>query len=126
MYILILHLFVSDVLKISICLLLTLSPTTEKRCPYTGIGLRRPRATTIVEGMYARRRELSLVPAYEICVCEWRGAPLPILHTFLAYGHGRAILGHDDRFLLIARLLLILKGYLYMKLKVVALAISMK
>ena len=25
--------------------------------------------------MYVRRRELSLVPAYEICVCEWRGAP---------------------------------------------------
>ena len=25
--------------------------------------------------MYDRRRELSLVPVYEICVCEWRGAP---------------------------------------------------
>ena len=24
----------------------------------------------IVEGMYDRRRELSLVPAYEMCVCE--------------------------------------------------------
>ena len=33
------------------------------------------RATAIVEGMYDRRRELFLVPAYEICVCEWRGAP---------------------------------------------------
>ena len=29
----------------------------------------------IVAGMYARRRVLSLVPAYEVCVCEWGGAP---------------------------------------------------
>ena len=42
--------------------------------------------------------------------------------------HGRAILGHDDHFLLIARLLLILKGYppVHMKLKIVALAISVE
>ena len=33
------------------------------------------------------------------------------LHTFLAYMHGRSICGHDDSFLLIARLILILKGY---------------
>ena len=46
-----------------------------KRAENTGIGLRRPRATTIVAGMYARRRVLSLVPAYEVCVCEWGGAP---------------------------------------------------
>ena len=37
--------------------------------------LRRPRVTTIVVGMYACSQELSLVPAYEICVCEWKGAP---------------------------------------------------
>ena len=33
------------------------------------------------------------------------------IRTFLAYIHGRPIYGHDDRFSLIARLLLILKGY---------------
>ena len=54
---------------------LTLSPTAEKGLTYTGIGLRRPRATTIVAGMYARRRVLSLVPVYEVCVCKWGGAP---------------------------------------------------
>ena len=54
---------------------LTLSPTVVKRRQYQGIGLRRPRATTIVEGMYDRCRELSLVPAYVVSVCEWRGAP---------------------------------------------------
>ena len=54
---------------------LTLSPTAEKCHPYIGIGLRRPRATTIVAGMYAHHRQLSLVPGYDICVCEWRGAP---------------------------------------------------
>jgi len=40
--------------------------------------------------------------------------------------HGRPIYGHDDHYLLIARLLLILKGYLHMKLKIVALAISVE
>jgi len=54
---------------------LTLTPKAEKCHPYTGTGLRRPRATTIVAGMYARRRVLSLVPAYEVCVCKWVGAP---------------------------------------------------
>ena len=29
----------------------------------------------IVAGMYDRRCELSLLLAYKICVCEWRGAP---------------------------------------------------
>ena len=33
------------------------------------------------------------------------------IRTFLANIHGRPIKGHDDRFLLIARLILILKGY---------------
>ena len=47
---------------------LTLSPTAEKRRPYTRIRLRRPRATTIVVGMNARRWVLSLLPAYEVCV----------------------------------------------------------
>ena len=56
---------------------LTLSPAAVKRRQYQGIGLRRPRATTNVEGLYNRRRELSLVPAYEMCVCEWRGARNP-------------------------------------------------
>ena len=54
---------------------LTLSPMAERRRPYTGIGLKRSRAMVIVGGMYARRRVLSLVPAYEVCVCKWRGAP---------------------------------------------------
>ena len=54
---------------------LTLWPSAVKRRWKPWIGLRRPRAKTIIEGMYDRRRELSLVPAYEICVCEWRGAP---------------------------------------------------
>ena len=59
---------------------LTLSPTAEKGLPYTGIGLRRPRATTIVAGMYARRRVLSLVPAYEVCVrVNGKGPLVPIL-----------------------------------------------
>ena len=52
---------------------LTLSPTAEKRRPYTGIGLRRPLATTIVAGMYTCRRVLSLVPADEVCVRNWGG-----------------------------------------------------
>ena len=56
-------------------LLLTLSPAAEKRRRYQGIGLRRPQATRIVEGLYDCCRELSLVPANEMCVCEWRGAP---------------------------------------------------
>ena len=30
---------------------------------------------TIVAGIYARRHVLSLVPAYEVCVCKWGGAP---------------------------------------------------
>ena len=54
---------------------LTLSPTAEKHHPYTCIGLRRPRATTIVAGMYSRRLVLSLVPAYKVCVCKCGGAP---------------------------------------------------
>ena len=58
-------------------LYLTLSPVAVKRSRYQGIGLRRPQATTIVECLYDRRRELSLEPAYEMCVCEWRGAPFP-------------------------------------------------
>ena len=33
------------------------------------------------------------------------------IHTFLAYMHGRPIYGLDDRFLLIVRFILILKGY---------------
>ena len=33
------------------------------------------------------------------------------IRTFLAYIHGRPIKGHDDRFSLIARLILIVKGY---------------
>ena len=56
-------------------MLLTLSPMAEKRRPHHGIGLRRPRATVIVVGMYARRQVLSLIPAYEVCVCKWGGAP---------------------------------------------------
>ena len=55
--------------------ILILSPTAEKCSFYTGIGLRRPQATMIVEGMYARRRVLSLVPSHEVCVCKWGGAP---------------------------------------------------
>ena len=51
-------------------LLLTLSPAAVKCRRYQGIGLRRPQTTTIVEGLYDRRRELSLVPVYEICVSE--------------------------------------------------------
>ena len=56
-------------------LALTPSPTAEKLRPYTGIGLRRLRATMTVAGMYARCRVLSLVPAYEVCVYKWEGAP---------------------------------------------------
>ena len=44
--------------------------------------------------------------------------PMPVrelnntgIRTFLEFVHGRAILGHNDHFLLIARLSLILKGY---------------
>jgi len=54
---------------------LTLSPMAEKCRPHASIGLGRPRATTIGVGIYARRRVLSLVPAYEVAVCKWGGAP---------------------------------------------------
>jgi len=47
----------------------------EKCHPYTGIGLRGPRATRIAAGMYACHRVLSLAPAFEVFVCKWRGAP---------------------------------------------------
>ena len=47
---------------------LTLFRMAEKHFPYTGIGLRRPQAMTIVAGTYTRHRVLSLVPAYEVCV----------------------------------------------------------
>ena len=50
---------------------LTLSPTAEKCRPHHSIGLRRLQATMIVVSIYARRRVLSLVPAYEVCVCKW-------------------------------------------------------
>ena len=54
---------------------LTLSPMAEKHRPYYSIGLTRPRAMTIVAGIYPRRRVLSLVPVYEVCDCKWGGAP---------------------------------------------------
>ena len=64
---------ICNLLLYSYCL--TLSPTTEKHRPYTGIGLRRPQATTIVAGNLAPCHMNALVPAYEICVSEWGGAP---------------------------------------------------
>ena len=59
----------------SILDVLTLLPAAEKCRPHHCIGLRRLRATTIVAGMYALCRINAQIPAYEVCVCEWRGAP---------------------------------------------------
>ena len=62
---------------------LILCPTAGKRHPHHGIGCPRPQATTIVAGVYAHRRVLSLVTAYEVCVCEWldqRRGPLKTFH----------------------------------------------
>ena len=57
----------------------------------------------------------------------WKGRKYTRNTHLFAYIHGRPIYGHDDRFSLIARLLLILKGYtLHMKLIIEALAISVE
>jgi len=61
---------------------LTLRPTAVKRHPHHGIGCPRPQATTIVAGVYAHRRVLSLVTAYEVCVCEWLDQRRGTLKTF--------------------------------------------
>ena len=46
-------------------------PMAGKRCPNHGGGCTRPWATTIVAGIYARCRVMSLVPAYE-ALCVWK------------------------------------------------------
>ena len=67
------HILLSILKLLSCYQVLTLWPAAEKRRPHHCIGLRRPRETKIVKGMYALCRN-ALVPAYEVCVCEWRGA----------------------------------------------------
>ena len=62
---------------------LTLCPTEGKRCAHLGGGCTRPWATTIVAGILAHCRVLSLVPAYEVRVCEWlnqRRGPFKTFH----------------------------------------------
>ena len=61
---------------------LTLCPMAEKHGHHHGIGCTRPRAMMIVAGIYACRCVLSLVPAYEVCVCDWLDQMRGPLKTF--------------------------------------------